>query len=81
LFIGSVKFPELNKHLNELAEKYGVAPSAIAVAWILRHPANMQVIAGTKSAEHLKEICGASGVRLTKTEWYTLYKSAGHNMP
>jgi predicted oxidoreductase len=67
--------------MTELAEKYGVAPSAIAVAWILRHPAAMQAIAGTKSAEHLREFCGACGVRLTKPEWYTLYKSAGHTMP
>lgn len=80
LFIGSDKFPELNAKLSELAEKYGVAPSAIAIAWILRHPARIQVIAGTKNADHLKEFCAASGVELSKPEWYGLYKAAGHSL-
>lgn len=40
-FIGNRKFPELNKKLRELAEKYGVSETTIAFAWILRHPAKM----------------------------------------
>lgn len=80
LFLGSEKFPELNAKLNELAEKYGAAPSAIAIAWILRHPARIQVVAGTKSAAHLREFCQASGVELSKPEWYNLYKAAGHSL-
>ena len=38
------KFPELNKKLKELAEKYNVSSTAIATAWILRHPAKIQTI-------------------------------------
>ncbi len=74
------KLPELNVKLDELAEKYGVSQSAIAIAWILRHPAHIQVVAGTKSAAHLKEFCQASGVELSKSEWYSLYKAAGHRL-
>ncbi len=45
VFIGNEKFPELNEKLTELADKYQTTPTGIASAWILRHPANMQVIA------------------------------------
>ena len=81
VFLGNEKFPELNAAINTLAEKYGVAPVAIAYAWILRHPANMQLIAGTMNPEHLNDICIASDVTLTRTEWYEIYCAAGHNLP
>ncbi len=42
VFIGSEKYPKLNAKLDELAEKYNVTNTAIALAWILRHPAKMQ---------------------------------------
>ena len=47
MFLGDPEYPELNAALDELAEKYGVTPSGIAVAWITRHPANIQVVLGT----------------------------------
>ncbi len=81
VFIGSDKYPELNKVLNELAEKYGVTPTTIAAAWILRHPANMQLIAGTTNGERMKEIAAAADFTLTRDEWYKLYLSAGHILP
>ena len=42
VFVGHADFPELNRKLDELAAAKGVAPSAIAIAWILRHPAKIQ---------------------------------------
>ena len=80
-FIDNEKFPSLNKELDTLAKKYGVSKSAIAVSWILRLPLKMQVVVGTTSAEHLKEICGADEVTLTKPEWYGLYRSCGYMLP
>jgi len=81
VFVGNEKFPELNKKLQEMAQKYGVTDSAIAVAWILRHPANIQVIVGTLNAERLKDITLASDIVLTREEWYELYRSAGNVLP
>ena len=81
VFIGSDKYPELNKVLNELADKYNVTPTTIATAWILRHPANMQVIAGTTKLSRMKEIAAAASVKLERSEWYRLYLSAGHMLP
>lgn len=80
-FIGSDKYPELNEELNRLAIKYGVTPTAIAAAWILRHPANMQLIAGTTNEDRLKEIAQANKVNLSREDWYKLYLSAGHPLP
>ena len=73
VFLGNEKFPELNKVINELAEKYNVTDSAIAVAWILRHPAGIQTIIGTTNKERIAQISKASNVHLTREEWYRLY--------
>ena len=80
-FIDNPKFPELNKKLKELAEKYNVSSTAIATAWILRHPAKIQTIVGTTNENRLKDICTASNVNLTRQEWYELYLSAGNMLP
>ena len=80
-FVDHPDFPELNKALGELGEKYGVPKTAIAIAWILRHPARMQAIAGTMNPQHLKDICAASGVHLTHQEWYRLYLASGKFLP
>ena len=80
-FLDNEKFPELNGKLRELGEKYGVSSQAIAAAWILRHPAGMQVICGTTSPERLEDICTACGVELSREDWYALYLAAGNNLP
>ena len=81
VFLGSEKFAELNKKLEELGKEYGVSPTVMATAWILRHPAKMQMIAGTMNPEHLKEICSAADVELSRKHWYELYLAAGNVMP
>ncbi len=80
-FVDDPDFPELNAVLGELGEKYGVSKTAIAIAWILRHPAKMQAIAGTMNPGHLVDICGASRVDLTHNEWYRLYLASGKHLP
>ena len=80
-FVDSEKYPELNQKLAEIGEKYGLTKTGVAAAWILRHPANMQLIAGTMNPEHLTEICKASDITLTRSEWYEIYRAAGHALP
>ncbi len=80
-FVDDPEFPELNAVLARLGEKYAVPKTAIAIAWILRHPANMQAIAGTMDPAHLKDICDASKVTLTHKEWYELYIASGKFLP
>ncbi|MCR5800368.1 MAG: aldo/keto reductase [Lachnospiraceae bacterium] len=81
VFVDNPLFPEMNEALGELAETYGVSKTAIAIAWILRHPAHMQAIAGTMNPQHLKEIVDACKVDLTYEEWYKLYLSSGKFLP
>lgn len=81
VFFGNEKFPELNQVMNRLAEKYQVTPNAIAVAWIMRHPANIQTIVGSTSAKRVQDTCKASDVCLTRDEWYEMYLSAGKLLP
>ncbi len=80
-FIDNPDFPELNRVLNKLAEREGVSKAAIAIAWILRHPAKMQAIIGTMNPSHIEDICAAANVKLTHHDWYELYLAAGKFLP
>lgn len=80
-FIDNENFPALNKKLAEIGEKYGITKTGVAAAWILRHPANMQLIAGTMTPSRIEEICKASDITLTRSEWYEIYRAAGHSLP
>ena len=71
----------MNQKLAELAEKYHTTPTGLASAWILRHPANIQVIAGTMNVGRIKEIAQASNVELSREDWYALYREAGNILP
>ncbi|MDN5969240.1 MAG: aldo/keto reductase, partial [Enterobacterales bacterium] len=62
VFLGNPKFPELNQKIDEIAARYGVSNTTITTAWILRHPANMQMISGTMSTSRLKQICQACDI-------------------
>lgn len=80
-FLGNEKFPELNAVIDRLATKYNVTNNAIAVAWILTHPANMQVIIGTMNQERIKACAAASELVLSREEWYEIYLAAGNVLP
>lgn len=80
-YIDSDKYPALNKALAAIGEKYGLTKTGVAAAWILRHPANMQIIAGTMTPSRLREICAGADVTLTRAEWYEIYRAAGHTLP
>jgi Predicted oxidoreductase len=82
VFLGDRKdYAKLNEVIDELAAAYDVAPAAIAVAWITRHPANMQVVLGTTNIEHMRSSAAGSAVPLTREEWYRLFTAAGHTLP
>lgn len=81
VFVNNDKFPKLNAELEKLAKKYGVSQNGIAVAWILRHPANIQVLLGTMNPDHIKDSAAGADVTLTKQEWYDVYFAAGNDLP
>ena len=82
VFIGDRDaFPDLNDALDEIALLHGVTPTGIATAWITRHPANIQVVLGTTKPDRLRECAAGSDVRLSREEWYGLFRAAGHILP
>ena len=80
-FLGDERYPELNRELDALADQYHVHATAVAAAWILRHPAQMQLVTGTAKASRLLDILQSCTFRLTREEWYRLYLAAGHPLP
>jgi predicted oxidoreductase len=81
VFLDNDTFPELNAQITAIAASRGVPNTAIAIAWLLRHPARMQPIIGTTNPARVKDSCKASGVRLTRQEWYAIYLAAGNTLP
>ena len=81
-FVGDREtYAELNVALDEIAAAHGVTPSAIAVAWITRHPANIQVVLGTTKLARVKEAVAGAGVALSREDWYRLFRAAGYMVP
>ena len=81
VFVDNAKFPELNEKLEEIGKKYGISKSAIATVWILTHPANMQVVIGTMNVDRIRDVAAASEIKLTRHEWYEIYRAAGNVLP
>lgn len=81
VFLDNEKFPELNQKINEIAEKYSVSNTTIAIAWLLRHPAKMQPVIGTMNETRLKDCIKASDIHLSRQEWYDIFRAAGNILP
>lgn len=81
VFLGNEKFPKVNEVINRIAADNGVADTAIAIAWLLRHPAKMQPIVGTTNTARLLDIAKASSITLSREEWYEIYRAAGNVLP
>ena len=61
---------------TQLAEAKGVAPEAILLAWLLKHPAGIQPIVGTANPDRLVASCQADAIDLSREEWYALLAAA-----
>ena len=81
VFLTQERYAKLNNVLKEIGDNYGVSPTTMATAWILRHPAKIQVIAGTTNEARMEEIAKAAEITLTREEWYKIYLAAGHILP
>ena len=81
VYLYDPRFASLNACLARIAGERGVAKSAIVAAWILRHPAAMQVVTGTSNARRLLEMAEGAQIELSRAEWYEIYLSAGNRLP
>ncbi len=80
-FIGSDRFPDLNRALEEVGAAHSLSPAAAAIAWLLRHPAGFQPVVGTMNTAHLRYLAAAADVTLSREEWYAIYMAAGNRLP
>jgi predicted oxidoreductase len=68
--------------IERLAKQQGVSREAIAVAWILRHPAGIRPVVGTTNPDRIRACCEATKAELSRTDWYQIYTAAlGHGVP
>lgn len=81
VFLKNKNFPELNTKIAEIAEKYQVSDTTIALAWIMRIPAKIQPIIGSMNIQRVRDCIKATSIQLTKDEWYEIYLAAGYVLP
>ncbi len=68
--------------VRKLAVDRGVPPEAVAIAWLLRHPAKIQPVTGTTKEDRIVACAKALDVELSREEWYNLFIAArGRPMP
>ncbi|MBQ3889238.1 MAG: aldo/keto reductase, partial [Clostridia bacterium] len=81
VYLDNPAFEGLNEKLAEIGARYGMSKTSTVVAWVLRHPAKMQLLTGTMNPERLKECAAGTEVTLTRQEWYEIFTSDGNILP
>ena len=72
---------EVARRMDVLAQEYGVDRAAIAIAFLLRHPATILPVLGTNALDRIARIGDAAKVQLTRVQWFQLYEAAlGHEV-
>lgn len=80
-FLGNDKYKELNAVIGEIAEKYDITDTGVAIAWLLRLPDKMQPIVGSVNIQRIKDIARATDIELSREDWYRIYLAAGYRLP
>ncbi len=79
LMTGSGKSQDV---MDELAAEFGVDRAAVAVAFLLAHPAKILPVMGTNNLDRISKISDALKVKLDRESWYRLYEAAlGNEVP
>lgn len=72
----------LTRQMDALAKAFDVDRAAIAVAFLLRHPATILPVLGTNSLDRIAKISDGATVALSRSQWFQLYEAAlGHEVP
>jgi len=62
--------------MDDLAAEFDVDRSAVAVAFLLAHPARLIPVMGTNNLDRIGRISDALKVKLDRESWYRLYEAA-----
>jgi predicted oxidoreductase len=72
----------LREALDVIARARGSSRTAVALAWLLQHPARIIPIVGATNPDHIREAVKADELELTRAEWYRLLEAAlGQRLP
>ena len=63
----------VRKVLHELAAKYYQSIEVLAIAWLLAHPAKLQIILGSGKLERVKSLLNSQAVELTREDWFSIW--------
>ncbi len=73
---------DLRVAMKRVADANGVDTGAVAVAWLLAHPARILPVMGTNNLSRIKALSDAMKVEMDRQTWYELYTAAlGHEVP
>ncbi len=81
VFLDHPAYSNLNDVLRRMAHEQNVPTSAVAIAWLLRHPAGFQPILGSMNPQRIADMARAVDVTMNRSQWYELYRAAGHRLP
>jgi predicted oxidoreductase len=72
----------INRELDQVAKGRGVCRTAIALAWLMRHPAGIIPIIGSVKPRRIAEAVAADDIRLSRQEWYRILRVIqGRDLP
>ena len=72
----------LTNLLTNIAQTQAVDLSAVAVAWLLAHPAHIIPVMGTNNITRIERFSDALKVSMDRQTWYEIYTAArGHEVP
>jgi predicted oxidoreductase len=79
----TTKEQDLQKFLQELVVKYkAVSIDQIAMAWLLKHPSNIQVIIGSQNISRLENTVNSQNIELSVQDWFKILEiSNGFEAP
>ena len=75
------KYQPLVQKLESIGAEQHVSAPAVAIAWIMRHPAHIVPVLGSMNIQHLDELYEAVNVQIDRKTWYELYQLAGNPLP
>lgn len=81
LFWENPVYDKMTETLDRMAEEKGLTREGMVAAWVMRHPAGIQFIAGTTTPERVENMAAAADVCVTREEWYEVYRAAGNDLP
>lgn len=79
--IGNSSCYALNSKLTEIGSRMGLSMEGVVASWIARHPAGIQMIAGTTNPDRLRALAEGYEREMSREDWYAIYMAAGNPLP